>query len=61
MLNNLIDLSCTIIRLVMEHLKLFCAEQTNEQTAGASTELCQYVEVEGSYIHAKALFGFTLL
>jgi hypothetical protein len=43
-----------------ERLTLFCAEQTNEQAAESSTELCQYAGVEGSFIHEETLFGFSL-
>jgi hypothetical protein len=59
MLNTLVDLLCTIILAVMAHLTLFCAVQTNEHTAEASTELCQYVGVESSFIHEETLFGFS--
>jgi hypothetical protein len=59
-LNTLVDWLCTIILAVMAHLMLFCAEQTNEQTAEASTELHQYVGVEGSFIPGKTLFGFSV-
>ena len=60
MLNTLVDLLCTIILAVTPHLTPFCEEQTNEQTAEASTKLCQYVQMEGSFIHEKTLYGFSL-
>jgi hypothetical protein len=44
----------------MAHLTLFCAEQANKQTNEQTAELCQYIGVEGLFIHGKTLFGFSL-